>query len=87
MKPLTGRVISAKNPQTVVVRVTRVRVHPLYGKRVRRRKRYQVDDQLGVKPGDWVTIQVCRPVSKTKRWRITGVIDKQKKVKKKKAKK
>ncbi|MBM3205459.1 30S ribosomal protein S17 [Candidatus Shapirobacteria bacterium] len=78
MKQLRGTVIGNKVAKTAKVLVTRLKVHPLYQKRVKRRKIYQVIDEKGVKLGDEVRFQACRPASKTKKWRVTEIIKKEK---------
>ena len=70
MKKLTAKVIKTKMEKTATVLVERLWRHPLYQKRVKRSKKYLVDDQIGVKVGDRVIIQECRPISKRKRWKI-----------------
>lgn len=70
MKKLTGQVIGVKTAKTAVVSIERFWQHPLYQKRIKRSKKYLVDDQIGVKAGDRVMIQECRPISKRKRWQI-----------------
>ncbi|MGB9706846.1 MAG: 30S ribosomal protein S17 [Microgenomates group bacterium] len=70
MKILEGVVTSTKMKKTATVLVERFKVHPLYKKRVKVKKKYHAHDQLGVKVGDRVKIQECRPISKTKRWKI-----------------
>lgn len=66
-----GVVVSAKAPKTIVVRVDRTLTHPLYGKSYIRSLRYHVHDEKGsCREGDRVTFVACRPLSKTKRWRI-----------------
>lgn len=70
MKKFTGRVSSVKMPKTAVVAVGRIRLHPIYKKRIRRTRKYHAHDEIGVKVGDKVVIQECRPISKTKRWKI-----------------
>lgn len=70
-KVRTGVVVSKSGEKTVVVRGERRERHPLYGKVVRRFKRYHVHDEANTaKVGDKVTIMETRPLSKTKRWRI-----------------
>jgi small subunit ribosomal protein S17 len=78
MKQFIGKVISVKMPKTAKVLVSRIKVHPLYKKRVKVRKIYHVHDELGVKIDDKVKFQDCRPMSKTKRWKITEVIEEKK---------
>lgn len=65
-----GQVVSVKMAKTAIVSVDRVWQHPLYKKRIKRTKKYACHDELGVKEGDKVVIQECRPMSKTKRWKI-----------------
>jgi small subunit ribosomal protein S17 len=76
MKTLMGRVTSTKMDKTVTVEVVRVKVHPVYKKRTRVKKKFHAHDEIGVKEGDRVKIQESRPMSKTKRWKITEVIKK-----------
>jgi small subunit ribosomal protein S17 len=68
---LSGTVVSVKMQKTIVVRVDRTLVHPKYGKRYLRSRRYKVHDPEGKgREGDAVTIEACRPLSKEKRWRL-----------------
>ncbi|MBF0424694.1 MAG: 30S ribosomal protein S17 [Magnetococcales bacterium] len=68
---MLGTVVSDKMQQTVVVRVERKIRHPLYGKIVRRNKKYHAHDaDESCKVGDVVRIEECRPISKTKCWRV-----------------
>lgn len=69
MKILTGKAVSVRD-KTVIVEVERFYAHPLYGKRVRRTKRYHVHDEMGVKVGETVAFSETRPLSKTKRWEV-----------------
>ena len=70
-KTQTGIVISDKMDKTVVVSVERQFAHPLYRKRVTRRKKYHAHDETnGSKVGDRVRIQETAPISKNKRWAI-----------------
>ena len=84
MKPLKGVVVKVKTEKTAVVLVERFKVHPVYKKRLRVKKKFLVHDETGVKQGDWVRIQECRPVSKRKRWRVVEIIGKNKETKKNK---
>ncbi len=73
----TGTVVSDKMDKTIVVRVETRMPHPLYGKIVRRSKRYTAHDennQCGV--GDLVRIMETRPISRTKRWRLMEIVEK-----------
>jgi len=74
-----GVVVSTKMNKTVVVAVTRVFMHPLYKKSVKRVKRYYVHDEDNrCKDGDIVRIMETRPQSRLKRWRLVEVIEKAK---------
>jgi small subunit ribosomal protein S17 len=67
---LQGVVVSDKNAKTVTVRVERKVRHPLYGKIMRRSKKYAAHDEQGCKLGDVVRIVESKPISKTKRWAV-----------------
>jgi len=74
-----GIVVSDKSQKTVIVSVQRQIVHPKYGKIIRQRKRYHVHDENSeAHEGDTVKIMETRPLSKTKRWRITEILAKAK---------
>jgi len=73
---LTGRVVSDKMDKTVTVLVERRVQHPLYGKFVGRSKKYHVHDENNqYHPGDVVLIEECRPLSKTKAWRVVKLVE------------
>lgn len=82
MKIFTGRVIAKTNEKTARVSVERVIQHPLYGKRLKRSKTYQVHDEVGVNVGDVVKFVASRPISKSKRWKIFAEKVKKPRVKK-----
>ncbi len=68
---LQGTVVSDKNDKTVIVRVERLVMHPLYKKYIRRSKKYAAHDPDNrFKVGDVVRIRECRPLSRTKRWEV-----------------
>ena len=68
---LIGTVVSDKTDKTVVVKVERKVKHPLYGKIIRRSKKYHAHDEGNeFKPGDTVRIEETRPISKTKTWKV-----------------
>ena len=76
-RKLVGRVVSDKMQKTVTVLVERRVRDPLMGKIVTRSKKYHAhcaDD--GAKQGDLVEIAECRPLSKTKSWAVTRLIEK-----------
>jgi small subunit ribosomal protein S17 len=79
MKIFTGKVIGTKMAKTAVVSVERVVVHPLYKKRFRRDRKYQVHDEIGVKLNDVVKFTASKPYSKTKKWKILEVVTVKKK--------
>ncbi len=71
-----GTVVSDRMDKTVVVSVERTLAHPLYGKRVSRRKRYYAHDQENeYQVGDVVRIEETRPLSKLKRWRVLELVE------------
>ena len=75
-RTLVGTVVSAKADKTVTVAVTRLIKHPRYGKYVRRTSQFHVHDPNGsVQLGDTVLIAQCRPISKTKSWRVFKLIN------------
>ncbi len=76
-KEREGVVVSAKMTKTVVVQVDRLFQHPLYGKRLRQRRRYKAhDEQSQCREGDRVLIIESRPLSRDKHWRVSKVLKK-----------
>jgi small subunit ribosomal protein S17 len=74
---LQGVVVSDKNRNTVVVNVERRFIHPMFGKTVRRSKKYHAHDEKGeFKTGDVVRIRECRPISKLKTWEVVERVGK-----------
>lgn len=71
-----GRVVSEKMDKTAVVAIeSRVR-HPLYGRIVRRTRKFKAHDETNdCHVGDLVEIMECRPVSRDKSWRVTRVVE------------
>ena len=75
-KVRTGVVVSDKMNKTVVVVVERRYAHPLYGKQVTRSKKYHAHDENNeYHIGDTVRITETRPLSKLKRWRVSGLVE------------
>lgn len=75
-KTRVGVVTSDKSDKTVTVVVERQFAHPLYGKQVKRTKKYHAHDETNeYKQGDLVRIVETRPRSKTKRWRVEELIE------------
>ncbi|MBI3067703.1 MAG: 30S ribosomal protein S17 [Betaproteobacteria bacterium] len=76
-RTLTGRVVSDNMAKTVTVLVERRVKHPLYGKVITRSKKYHAHDENNeYHPGDLVLIEECRPLSRTKAWRVTKLLAK-----------
>ena len=72
---LIGTVTSTKTDKTVTVLVERKVKHPLYGKIIRRSKKYHAHDEANeYELGDIVRIEETRPISKIKRWRLAEVL-------------
>lgn len=75
-KRLEGIVVSDKMNKTVVVQVERTSRHPLYGKVLRRHKKYHAHDEHNeCAEGDRVRILESRPLSKKKRWVVTDILE------------
>ncbi|GJL76621.1 30S ribosomal protein S17 [Nitrosomonas sp.] len=71
----SGKVTSDKSSKTVTVLVDRKVKHPLYGKIISRSKKYRVHDESSESQiGDFVLIEECRPISKTKSWRLVKIL-------------
>jgi small subunit ribosomal protein S17 len=76
-RTLIGRVVSDKMDKTVTVLVERKVKHPMYGKVMVRSKKYHAhNDGNSAKAGDLVEIVETRPVSRTKSWAVTSVLQK-----------
>lgn len=74
-RTLVGKVVSDKMDKTVTVLIERHVKHPLYGKIIMRSNKYHAHDETNsVKAGDTVEIQEGRPISKTKAWTVTRVV-------------
>jgi len=76
VRTVTGRVISNKADKTVTVLVERLVRHPLYGKYVKRSSKLHAHDENNeCGEGDLVMVEQCRPLSKTKSWRLVRVVE------------
>ena len=76
VRTLTGIVVSDKMDKTVTVLVERKVKHPIYGKIVRRSKKFHAHDEKNeFKAGDIVVISESRPISKTKSWLVTALME------------
>jgi len=75
----TGRVTSNKANKTVTVMLERQVKHPLYGKYIKRSTKVHAhDEENSCGEGDLVTISECRPLSKTKSWRVVEILERAK---------
>ena len=75
-RQLTGRVVSDSMDKTVTVVVERQVMHPVIGKVVTRSKKYHAHNEGNdAKVGDKVVIEECRPISKTKAWKVARVAE------------
>jgi len=80
-RKLVGRVVSDKMQKTVTVRVERRVRDPLMGKIITRSKKYHAHTETNeFKQGDLVEIAECRPLSRTKSWKVTRLVEKSKAV-------
>ena len=70
MKIFQGKVISNKNSKTLVVEVERLLSHPVYKKRFKRSKKYQVHSEVVHEIGEVIKFVETRPISKMKRWKV-----------------
>jgi small subunit ribosomal protein S17 len=76
-RTLVGKVVSDKRAKTVTVSVERQIQHPLYGKYLQRTTKYHAHTETNdVKNGDIVEIQESRPLSRTKNWVVTKLVEK-----------
>jgi len=73
-RTLVGRVVSNKMQKTVTVLVERKVKHPIYGKYIVKSTKYHAHTESPINEGDTVEIQEGRPISKTKFWRVTRLV-------------
>ncbi len=75
-KQLIGIVTSDKMDKTIVVKVERVTKHPLYGKRIKKHKKFMAHDEKNeCNIGDKVLISESRPLSKNKNWELVKILE------------
>ncbi len=75
VRTVTCRVISNKMDKSATVLIERKVKHPVYGKYIRRSTKLHVHDENNAcREGDLVTIQECRPYSKTKSWKLVEIV-------------
>lgn len=76
-RQVVGKVISDKMDKTVVIQVEKLVKHSLYKKYIKRQNRFTAHDESNeCKIGDKVVITESRPLSRTKRWRVSGIVEK-----------
>jgi len=75
-RTLQGRVISDKMDKSITVQVERRVKHPIYGKFIRRSTKVHAHDENNeCRMGDTVVVEQCRPLSKTKKWRLVKIVE------------
>jgi small subunit ribosomal protein S17 len=76
-RSISGRVVSSSMDKTITVAIERKIRHPLYQKYIKRRTKLHAHDEKNeCNKGDLVLIEECRPLSKTKSWRLIKVMEK-----------
>ena len=76
-KEVVGEVVASRMQKTIVVKVTRKKAHPFYGRVIARNKKFYAHDETNqAHVGDVVRIEETRPLSKTKRWIVREIIQK-----------
>lgn len=75
-RTVNGRVVSNRMEQTITVVVERRVRHPLYGKFMRRTTKVHAHDaENACQIGDWVVVEECRPISKSKCWNLVEIVE------------
>lgn len=81
LRTISGVVTSNKANKSITVKVTRQVKHPLYGKVIKRSTNFHAHDEENVcSEGDIVSLVSCRPVSKSKTWKLHEIIEKSKEI-------
>jgi small subunit ribosomal protein S17 len=76
-RQMVGKVVSNKMDKSVIVQVERLVKHKVYHKFVKRRAKFAAHDEINAcNVGDKVLITESRPISKTKRWRVSEIVEK-----------
>src|SRR5215813_13245443 len=76
-KEIVGEVVSSKMHKTIVVKVTRKKSHPFYGRVIARNKKFYAHDEKNeAHVGDVVRLEETRPLSKLKRWKLKDIVRK-----------
>ena len=79
LRTISGVVTSNKGNKSITVSVTRQVKHPLYGKVIKRSTKYNAHDEANeCSEGDIVSLIACRPISKSKTWKLHEIIEKTK---------
>ncbi|MFA5880650.1 MAG: 30S ribosomal protein S17 [Eubacteriales bacterium] len=80
-KVQVGKVVSDKMDKTVVVAIETLVRHPLYGKIVKRTKKFKAhDEENACRVGDKVRVMETRPLSKEKRWRVVEILGREQQI-------
>ena len=80
-KEQIGKVVSNKMDKTVVVAIETLVRHPLYGKIVKRTKKFKAhDEENSCRVGDKVRVMETRPLSKEKRWRVIEILEREQQI-------
>ena len=75
VRAVTGKVISNKMDKSATVLIERREKHPVYGKYIRRSSKLHIHDaENACQEGDVVTIEQCRPLCRTKSWRLVEIV-------------
>ena len=75
-RSVSGRVVSNKADKTITVSIERQLRHPIYGKYISRRTKVHAHDENNeCRQGDLVLLEQCRPLSRTKSWRLTKILE------------
>ena len=76
-KEVVGEVVSSRMHKTIVVKVTRKKTHPFYGRVIARNKKFYAHDEKNeAHVGDVVRLEETRPLSKLKRWKLKDIVRK-----------
>ncbi|HIF17281.1 MAG: 30S ribosomal protein S17 [Cycloclasticus sp.] len=79
LRTISGVVTSNKADKSITVKVTRQVKHPLYGKVIKRTTKFNAHDEKNAcSEGDTVSLVSCRPISKSKTWKLHEIIEKAK---------
>ncbi|ORU90172.1 MAG: 30S ribosomal protein S17 [Cycloclasticus sp. symbiont of Poecilosclerida sp. M] len=79
VRTISGQVVSAKADKSITVKITRQVKHPLYGKVIKRSSKFHAhDEENACSEGDIVSLVSCRPLSKTKTWKLHEILEKTK---------